>query len=259
MNNNSRLHMVTKSYNSKRHIQEVYKRLLRLVFILVLTIVSSCSSDEEDLIPDDGFTETQLEVISYFKEVALGFEGGTSSEITRKWNAPMRIFMDGETTSTIERKVEQVVNEINAMATDGFNIEFVDRNDLSNCYIYFGKASDFISLFPDSNDQIGSNFALFRVWWNNNFINQARIFIDTERPTPEQQESLIMEEITQTLGLGKDSPRFPNSIFYETATRGGFVTEYADIDRELIRLLYHPQMRVGLNDNQVDTVLKEIL
>ncbi len=44
---------------------------------------------------------------------------------------------------------------------------------------------------------------------------------------------------------------------FETAGDGGFATEYSDLDKEVIGLLYHPEMAVG--PNKVKHVLKDIL
>ncbi|WP_462250701.1 DUF2927 domain-containing protein [Ekhidna sp.] len=195
--------------------------------------------------------------IDYFKDIALGFENGGASEITRKWKTTMKIFIDGSPSSTLTTKVQQTVDDINELATDGFSVEIVQSQSQSNCYMYFGTASEFEALFPGSD--VGTNFAIFNVWWNSDVINEARIFIDTERPTISQQLSVVLEEITQVLGLGKDSPRFSNSIFYETQTNGGFATQYSDVDRELVRLLYHPDMEIGLNSIAVDTKLRSII
>jgi len=98
----------------------------------------------------------------------------------------------------------------------------------------------------------------FNVWWFNDRINRSRIFVDTERLDFGRQKSLIREELVQSLGLGKDSPRFPNSIFYETSTDGGFAESLSDLDREVIRLLYHPLMEVKLDKSAVETAIIEI-
>lgn len=229
------------------------------VFLVMglLLLISSCSTDDEVVVPEYELSEYELEVVNYFKEVALGFEYGGATEITRKWGAPMKIYIDGNPSLSIIEKVEHTVNSINQFASDGFSIEIVNDTNLSNCYLFFGAVSDFVEKFPDA--EIGSNYAIFNVWWNNNTINKGRIFIDTNRPNLIQQESLVLEEITQALGFGNDSPRYSNSIFYETPSDGGFATEYSELDKELIRLLYHPDMRVGLNENEVDKVLRHIL
>jgi len=169
-----------------------------IFFLIVLLLVVSCSEEEEE--PGIELPEA---TISYFKAVALGFENGGSSEITRKWRTTMSVFLDGDTSSLLIAKVDKTISEINELATDGFMVERVADRNFSNCYLFFGTAEEFEEQFPDA--EIGSNFGLFNVWWNNNVIDRARIFVDTERPTVAQQRSLIIEELTQVLGLGKDS------------------------------------------------------
>jgi hypothetical protein len=58
------------------------------------------------------------------------------------------------------------------------------------------------------------------------------------------------------MGLAKDSSLYPESIFQSAWTT---TTSYAPIDKDLIRLLYHPKMSTGLNETQVDEILREIL
>ncbi|MEL6718854.1 MAG: DUF2927 domain-containing protein [Bacteroidota bacterium] len=236
-------------------------RYYLLLCLSIFIFLSSCTKDEEIIEPqgaDSELTDFELETIDYFKEVALGFENGGVPEITRRWNAPMKIFIDGNPSEKNMAKVIEAMTIINSLQTlDDFYVELVEEENLSNCYLFFGSALEFEMMF--SGVTVGSNYGNFYVWWQSNNINRARIFVDTDRANEEQQESLILEEITQALGLGKDSPKYTNSIFYETPTNGGFATEYSEIDKELIRLLYHPAMSVGLNAAQVDRVLRNIL
>jgi hypothetical protein len=82
------------------------------------------------------------------------------------------------------------------------------------------------------------------------------MYVDIVRANSTEQKHLLREEFTQSLGLAKDSPLYMESIFQSAWTT---TTEYAAIDKDLIRLLYHPDMGVGLNQAQVEEVLKEIL
>ena len=70
--------------------------------------------------------------------------------------------------------------------------------------------------------------------------------------------SLIKKEITQSLGLGKDSPLYSGSIFFETTSDGGFSTSFSNLDREIIRLLYLPEIEVGRDERWVRSKLIEI-
>ena len=57
-----------------------------------------------------GLTSHDLNVIEYFCEIALGLEFGGASEVTRKWNSEMRIFVGGDTTAAL-------LDELNIIAT----------------------------------------------------------------------------------------------------------------------------------------------
>jgi len=236
-------------------------RFLPLSILGVLFLLVSCT-EEADPVPSDlQLSESDAEVIRYFKDVALGFEYGNSPEITRKWDTQMRVYVDGAPTADNSLTLAEAVQDINQLVTDGFSIEIVDDPLRSNCYVYFGSGLDFLTLFPDEEDYVSAaTKGYFRVWWNNDqIINKARIIINPNLLTPPQQKSVILEEITQCIGLTNDSPLQPGSVFYETVNDAGYAPEYAEIDKELIRLLYHPKMTVGLDENQVDEVLRDIL
>lgn len=226
----------------------------------MILLLVSCTEDDVDMATELVLSASQLEAISYFKEVALGFENGNSSEITRKWGATMNVFVGGNPSSANTVTLQQAITDINQLATDGFSIEIVNDSLLANCYLFFGTGLEFANIFPEEENNVNDNTTgFFSVWWNNNILNEARIVINPNLLSPTQQRSVILEEITQSTGLTNDSPLQPYSIFYETANNPGYAPEYADIDRELIRLLYHPKMTVGLDENQVDAVLRDIL
>src|SRR5688572_28989625 len=156
----------------------------------------SCSSDE----PEE-LSSYQQNVIKYFKEIALGFEIGSASPVTRKWNSTMTIFVGGDkTNSTLLAELNETVAGINALSTDGFSVAVTSDSAASNTYLFLGSREDFIELFPEAEPSLAGNLGLFYVWWNvENVIYRGRIFIDTENSTPQRLESLILEEVTQTL------------------------------------------------------------
>jgi len=214
---------------------------------------SSCSKEE---MPSEGMPPFEESVISYFKTIALGFENGNASRVTRRWQSDVRIYLGGLVDEEIYQKVEKTVQGLNELIEIDVTLSIVEDSTLSNVYAYFGSATAYENLF---NDNVGNNTGQFTVFWNNNIINKARIFVDLNRLNATQQTSVILEEFTQMLGLGNDAATYSNSIFYETATNPGFVTEYSERDRAIINLLYRPEMGVGLNAATVDNLLRILL
>lgn len=229
------------------------------LIIATVTVSAGSLSDEADVtIMVDPLNQYELDVIDYFKEVALGFEFGGASQITRRWNTDMRVFVGGTPTAEHMETLEEIVQEINDLATTTFDIIIVDDTLQSNFYIHFGTKDSYAAMFPDQASLAQSNYGLFSIFWNgNNELFLGFMYVDIQRATAVEQKHLLREELTQSLGLGRDSDRYPESIFQQSFSTK--TTEYAPIDRDLIRLLYHPDMKVGLGAPQVATLLREIL
>jgi hypothetical protein len=148
------------------------------------------------------------------------------------------------------------VRELNDLATDGFQIYIVASKEESNFQLFFGTKGEFTSEYPADAETVKNSSGIFRIFWNkSNYITRGYAFIHNETSEREQRHA-IREELTQALGLGKDSPLYPESIFQ---SRWTLPTEFLPIDREIIRCLYHPGMKVGLGQDDVEHALTQIL
>ena len=225
--------------------------------LLIIILISSCSKDDEDILPESELSEYKIDVIEYFKDIALGFEFGNASNVTRKWSTEIKVFIGGESSSELLTEFENIRTEINELATDGFKIMVVNDSLQSNYYIFFGAGTKYAEMFPNESNLVNSNLGLFYVNWNGqNQFYSGHMYVDIIRANSIEQKHLLREEFTQSLGLAKDSPLYLESIFQSARTT---TTEYATIDKDLVRLLYHPDMGIGLNETQVDQVLTNIL
>jgi hypothetical protein len=65
-------------------------------------------------------------------------------------------------------------------------------------------------------------------------IDNTKIFI-LSSITGVKRKHVILEEITQSLGLANDSMRYPDSIFYEGES---YITSLSKMDKEVIKMLY---------------------
>ena len=231
---------------------------ISLSILIASSLLYSCSKDEEIVLPESGLTEYQADVVDYFKEIALGFEFGNASRITRRWRNDMKIFVGGSPTPELLTELDVIVDDILSLTTTSFSIEIISDSAQCNYYIYFGSGDSYSKMFPSLTDLVDSNWGLFTLFWNgSNHLNRGYMYVDIYRANPIEQRHLLREELTQSLGLARDSYSYTESIFQQAFSTK--VTEYAEIDEELIRLLYHPEMRTGLNAIQVHGVLLNIL
>lgn len=223
-----------------------------LFLVLLFLLGQGCAPDKVE--PE--LSNYQKEVISYFNKVALGFEFGSASPITRKWVDDMMIFAGGEENDVLENELTKIVSEINDLTSDGFKVEVVDDSLTSNFYLYLGTGANYAILYPSQSDLITGNFGLFSVSWDgHNNLNRGHMYVDTHRAVGDAQKHLLREELTQSLGLARDATDYPESIFQQSWTT---TTTYAPIDKDLIRLLYHPKMKSGLDEMKADQTLTDI-
>lgn len=224
----------------------------------VIVTAGSKTETAEIIIQLSKLTAFDQEVIDYFKEIALGFEFGNASRITRRWESDVNIFVGGSPTQEHLTEVQKIIDELNALITTGISLQVVSTQSASNYFIYFGSGANYAQLYPSSAGLVESNWGLFSIFWNGfNQFTGGHMYVDIFRASEVEQMHLLREELTQSLGLARDSDKYNNSIFQQSFTTK--TTEYAPIDKELIRLLYHPEMQIGLNKTTVEPVLISIL
>ena len=65
-------------------------------------------------------------------------------------------------------------------------------------------------------------------------IDNTKIFISST-VTSVNRKHVILEEITQSLGLANDSMKYPDSIFYNGDS---YITSLSKMDKGVIKMLY---------------------
>lgn len=188
--------------------------------------------------------------IDYFVEVALGSEFGDSHTTIKKWDKDVRIKVLGSPTQQDVKTLRAVIDEVNSI-TNGVHLQLNSQNP--NLTIYFVSESNF-SKYEANYSPVNLGF-FWNLWNKNNIIYNSKILISTEQITQTERSHLIREELTQSLGLMKDSYRYKDSVFYQGWTS---VTQYADIDKALIEMLYRPEVRPGMTKPQVLQVLRTL-
>lgn len=201
----------------------------------------------------------EAELISYFKEVALKTEYGNNPKRILKWDKPMRIFIEGANKRQL-KAINKAINQINPLILSDFKIKIVNDQKVCNTILYI-CSEDYLK---ENNPFFYTQFSLVDfvpdgyafIDWRNYTLYKAYIYINPINSV-EVHESTILEEITQCIGLPNDSMKYPYSIFYEEKSEFDInPTEFLDIDKDVIQLLYHPRIKAGMNTSQAE---KEIL
>lgn len=185
------------------------------------------------------------EAFHYFSEIAFGNEWDEEDAPIRKWLTDPRIQVFGQPTPQDLEALQKVVDDINSTQS---SITLTIVEERPNIKLYFVPLQDF-SLYVD--DPTPNNWGLFYFWWNNYAINRATLLISSDKPTQTAREHLIREELTQSLGLVRDSYQYPDSIFYAEWTT---TTTFTPIDEQLLRMLYDDRIQPGMTQEQVQSI-----
>ena len=192
------------------------------------------------------------DVITYFNEVCLDAEyseGGDSS-LVQRWESPMYYYVDGAYTDKDMEMLEGFAQWLNTI--DGFpGIYAAETPMQANVNIHFSTLQQMV-------DFLGNDFYTadggVQYWYNSNIINKAVIYYryDISQYT---RNSVILEEIYNGIGATQDTSLRTDSIIYTGFSEPQTLTE---IDELLLKILYHPQIKCGMNADQCEAVIREI-
>lgn len=175
-------------------------------------------------------------VITYYKKIAFGNEFTDDTYGERKWENDVKIFVLGKKDPELMTELTKIVKELNDLIIP-INIQIVNVKQGANVLVLFGSKQDFINLDKTIEPYVKNNEGLFKVDHEGKKITNGEMYVNTEGTlTSKEKRHLLREELTQLLGLCNDSYKYKNSIFYQGWTD---TTEYAEIDKELIKMLYN--------------------
>ena len=224
----------------------------RILFLTLLLFLQACGPPVPDNhyktpSPYDGYSE---EAVKYFLKIGFCSEFGDCIPGTRKWTTNVRIQLNGQYLQEDEDELDRIIYDLRELTN--LSIKKVN-NGSANINIYYVPENQFTKCLSNYTD-IDSQDAIFNASESSgNQITSARICIET--PAAQLKKNhLLREELTQSFGIYNDSYDYTNSIFQQDPQYRP--TEYAPIDKEVIRLLYDPRIYPGMNANEFLATLK---
>ena len=211
--------------------------------------------------PTPSYSQPQID---YFLNIAMGSEYGGATPHIRKWATDLHIEIHGTPTTQDIASLETVVDELNGLIDpidlkilnegprhDGLNVESGLAPETANVNIHFVPHTDFAHYVPHYEP---GNLGYAWIWWQNDTIYDATILVSSTGINQTERSHLIREELTQSLGLLRDSYDYEDSIFFQLWTT---TTQYSALDEALIRMLYSPQIQPGMTRQAVVSVFAD--
>lgn len=207
---------------------------------------------------------TDAQIVEGFLKIAIGAEfstGGRTDRI-RKYDGPVRIFVENRAKPDRRRQVAEVIADIRSRVRH-LDIKTVDSRARANVVVTLVRDRDVLrtireiygearaqriqhSLVP----QCLSGFSKDA----HDRIQRSRVIIAVDIGT-EAFYHCIYEELLQALGPINDDASVPWTMFNDTAQMGFF----GIYDQYLLNILYDPRVRPGMTRNEVKAVLPQVL
>lgn len=202
-----------------------------------------------------GYTAEQI--ADYFCEVTLGVEynhGSGDSSAVQKWARPICYAVYGSPTQDDTALIESFAQELNSIEDfpgmypaesaeeENFVIRFLPWEQMSADagYVVNGEYADGIAYWDyyiDTNDLYN-----VRIWIRSDIDQHTR-------------NSVIYEEIINSLGLGNDTTLREDSIIYQYSSQ---TQQPSEMDWLLLKILYNENMRRGMHEADCREVIKRL-
>ena len=192
------------------------------------------------------------DVITFFNEVCLDaeftYEGDSS--LLQKWEQPISYMVHGQPTDYDLVVLERFVQWLNTI--EGFpGMAPAGEDDVSNLQIYFCTQEEMVDLMGQ--ESLGLD-GMVRFWYMDNAIYDGIICCRTE-PFQIVRNSVIQEEIYNGLGPVQDTWLREDSIVYAGYSEP---QELTAMDELILKLLYHPDMKCGMNAEECEAVIRAL-
>lgn len=197
-----------------------------------------------------GYTAPEVD---YFSEIAFGSEFGNASASVRKWVDGPRIRVNGSPTANDLATLSAVVADLGRLAVS-VAPEIVPMGSASATVdVHFAPTAAFPSILPE---YVPGNVGFVWVWWDGGQRIQRSVVLISTDVTAVLRAHLIREEVTQMLGLLRDSSRYPDSIFFQEFST---VTAYSARDEAVIEMLYRPELPPGTSPADAVELLRTLI
>ena len=197
------------------------------------------------------------QVVLYFTEVCLDVESALDvyTPVIHKWERPIYCAAFGKGTEEDLEVMNGFLKLVNAIPGFPGMYGVADSKDANLAMNFFGWkdfAENVKKLGMDPSDLGGVTFP---VWdEQTNEITFIVIYYRSDL-TQERRSPILLHELFQSLGIFQDTRLRTESINYEYGTT---VSKLTDIDLLILKLLYDPKIKCGMDAVQCEYIIREL-
>lgn len=231
----------------------------RLFIALILIVVLACNKTETPTPIDTNWEPTTIDgqfVFNTFKSAGLG---GSRGKI-QKW-AKSEVFYwfdaEGSHTNDLIAITDSVFTQINQLSQ---STKFIKTSDESkaNIKLFSGRDTEFEAKYKLSLQgelQVGGT-AFISISSSKNELEKVVIWVTSVFPTLDRR-LISRHEIGHAIGFSHVPTK--RSIMWDTIDLEYNPTEYTDVDKAYIKILYDNRTKAGMTHEELFPVYKDVL
>ena len=180
--------------------------------------------------------------IFYFTTVGFGHEHNSSGDYTYKFLDDTITFkIIGHPSNDNFRFLFKTIDTLNATLEFNHLVFEPDTSKPTSISIYFWTDDEWKKNMPDRY-YVGCWGCVIPRFYNNKILTKMDVVLLTDKSTPYEQKSTIIQEITQVLGIFKDSEYERHTVFSDNIND----TCYGPMDLACVKILYNSGLQPGV-------------